>query len=54
MVIDRRTQVFQIAASTSWPAASFHVSAASLRIHLSQHLAAEEIVEPADPIRKLR
>jgi hypothetical protein len=54
MVIDRCTQIFQVATSTSRPAASFHVLPANLRIHLSQHSAAEEIVEAADPIRKLR
>ena len=54
VVIDRRAQVFQIAAGSTWPAAGFHILPASLRIHFSQHPAAEEIVQATDPARKLR
>src|SRR4051812_38921084 len=53
MVIDCCTQIFQIATGPSGPTAGFHILPASLRIHLSQHLAAEEIVEAADPVGEL-
>ena len=54
MVIDCCTQIFQIATGPSGPPAGFHILPASLRIHLSQHLAAEEIVQTTDPVGELR
>ena len=53
MVIDCCTQIFQIATGPSGPTAGFHILPASLRIHLSQHLPAEEIVQAGDPVGEL-
>ena len=53
MVIDCRTQIFQIAPSSPGSTAGLHILPASLRIHLSQHFAAEEIVQTTDPVGEL-
>jgi hypothetical protein len=53
MVIDCRTQIFQIAPGSPGSPAGLHILPASLRIHLSQHFAAEEIVQTTDPVGEL-
>ena len=54
MVIDRCTEIFQITTRSPGSPASLHILPARLRIHLSQHVAAEEIVQATDPVRELR
>ena len=49
VVVDRRPKGFEIAARTALVAAVPDVLTALMRVHGSEHLAAPEIVEAADP-----